>query len=104
MDASGAVKGAAQFQHRDTGVRRHADVLYLAVSGGDAWIGAVITQSDDPGDVGQEIYFRVQDNGQGKKATGPDQVSTVASGPAVTAVSMPDLGLIPWTNGNVQVR
>jgi hypothetical protein len=104
MDASGAVKGEAQFQHRDVGVRDHADVLFLAVSGADAWIGAVITQSDNPGLVGQEIYFRVQDNGQGKKATGPDMVSTVILGPAVTALSMPPLALLQWTNGNVMIH
>jgi hypothetical protein len=104
VDAGGAAKGEAQFQHRDTRVRDHADVLYLAVSGGDAWIGAVITQSDDPTLVGQEIYFRVQDNGEGKKATGPDMVSSVVLGPAITALCMPALESIPWTNGNVQVK
>jgi hypothetical protein len=103
-DASGVVKGEAQLLHRDVGFKDHADVLYLAVSGTDAWIGAVITQSDDPAVVGQEIFFRVQDNGEGKKATGPDGVSSVVFGPAITALSRPALDLMPWTNGNVQIH
>ena len=108
IDERGNARGEAQFFHRDliNPFHDHADVLYLAVDSntGDAWIGAVITQSSDPSLVGREIYWRVQDNGEGKKATGPDKVSTVVFGAAVTALSMPPLGLIDWTNGNVKVK
>lgn len=93
-----------RLQHSDVGLRNHADVLYLSVSGGDAWIGAIITESNDPALVGQEIYFRVQDNDQGSTATGPDMVSSVVPGPAITTLSMPPLSMMPWTNGNVRVN
>ena len=51
-----------------------------------------------------DIVWEVQDNGQGIAAP-PDKVSNVQPGVAPgTCNSMPDLGLIDWTNGNVQVQ
>jgi len=107
IDEAGNARGNAQFYHRDVYESPdHADVLYLVVdtNTGDAWIGAVITQSEVPGLVGTEIYWRVQDNGEGSKASGPDMVSSVANGPAVNALAKPPLSLIEWTNGNVKVK
>ena len=107
IDQNGDARGQAQFYHRDVfEFPDHAQVLYLVVdtNTGDAWIGAVITQSEDATLVGQEIYWRVQDNGQGSKASGPDGVSSVAFGPAVNALSMPMMSLMDWTNGNVKVK
>jgi len=107
IDELGNAKGNAQFYHRDVNeYPDHADVLYLVVdtNTGDAWIGAVITQSQDPGLVGQEIYWRVRDNGEGSKASGPDMVSSVALGDADNALSKPGLSLYEWTNGNVKVK
>ena len=107
IDEAGNARGNAQFYHRDVYESPdHADVLYLVVdtNTGDAWIGAVITQSEVPGLVGTEIYWRVQDNGEGSKASGPDMVSSVAQGPASTALTMPGLPLYEWTNGNVKVK
>jgi len=107
IDEDGSARGNAQFYHRDVYESPdHADVLYLVVDTdtGDAWIGAVITQSEVPGLVGTEIYWRVQDNGEGSKASGPDMVSSVAQGSASTALTMPGLPLYEWTNGNVKVK
>jgi len=107
MDEEGNARGNAQFYHRDVfEYPDHAEVLYLVVDTdtGDAWIGAIITQSEDPGLVGQEIYWRVQDNGEGSKASGPDMVSTVVFGDADNALAMPSIFLREWTNGNVKVK
>ena len=52
IDEDGSARGNAQFFHRDVYESPdHADVLYLVVDTdtGDAWIGAVITQSEVPG-------------------------------------------------------
>ena len=109
VSVSGNATGEAQFQHRDVPpfpLRNHADILYLSVNPttGDAWMGGVITQSNVPQFVGWEIVWRVQDNGEGSKASGPDMTSSVMFAPAITALNQPPLYLIPWTNGNVQVR
>ena len=86
----------------------HIEVLYLAVntSTGDAWIGAKITDTDAPGAIGLEFVWRVQDNGQGNDAAGPDMTSGFNVRPAIDALSMPsDVPLeFEWTNGNVQVK
>jgi hypothetical protein len=82
-------------------------VLYLAVSGTRAWIGFVVTDVYGPGmPVGSEWVFEVQDNGQGKKATGPDLMSHLTSMDASDALSQPDLlsaGSYSWTHGNIKV-
>ena len=107
IDEEGNARGEAQFYHRDVFEDPdHAEVLYLVVDTdtGDAWIGAIITECEDPSLVGQEIYWRVQDNGEGSKASGPDMVSSVVLGAAINALGKPPLGLIEWTNGNVKVK
>jgi hypothetical protein len=107
VDSTGNATGQAQFHHRDSDLSNHVEVLYLAVdtATGDAWVGGNITKSTNPAYVGMEVYWRVQDNGEGGKATGPDMVSTVVIGsPAITALAKPALPLRAWTNGNVQVR
>jgi hypothetical protein len=104
VDASGAVKGQAEFHHRDAGITDHVDINCLTVVGNDAWLGGTITSSDNPAVVGLEIVWRVQDNGEGNAAA-PDQTSTVVFGVSPgTCNTTPPLGLIPWTNGNVQVK
>jgi hypothetical protein len=102
----GNATGQAQFHFRDIEVSAHVDVLYLKVdtSTGEAWIGGNITKSTDAAYVGMEVYWIVQDNGEGGKASGPDMVSSVVIAPAITALSKLPLPLIEWTHGNVQVK
>ncbi len=86
----------------------HADVLYLAVDvdTGDAWIGGNITKSNDYGWVGAEFNIRVQDAGEGSKASGPDMISpTYLDWPASWALyKLTWLPLFEFPNGNVQVK
>jgi len=86
----------------------HADVLYLAVDAdtGDAWIGGVITKSNDPYYVDVEFYIRVRDGGEGSKASGPDMIGfTYLESPASDALyKWTWLQLFEFTNGNVQVK
>ena len=85
----------------------HGEVIYLAVNTatGEAWMGCNVTESSQvlPG---TEFVWRVQDNGQGNGATGPDMTSYLNIRPAIDALSMPsDVQLVyEWTNGNVQVK
>lgn len=113
VDAAGNAKGQFQVFHRDvfSEPKVHGKVLYLAVdtATGSAWIGGVVTKSMDsfPA-VGDEFVFGVQDNGEGKKATGPDEITSVMYGGSGTAAlalvrPFPVNGRL-WTNGNVQVK
>lgn len=104
IDAAGVVKGQAEFQHRDAGIRNHVEINCLTVVGNDAWLGGIITSSSIPELVGVQILWRVQDNGEGNAAT-PDMTSIVVPGGAVGDCNLtPPLGLLPWTNGNVEVK
>lgn len=115
VDESGNAKGNVHFTwHYPSDVTgaypwvMQADVLYLAVnaSTGDAWIGGVITKSNDPSYVGQEFFIRVQDGGEGRKASGPDMIGYTYLGyPASSALykwTWPEL--FEFTNGNVQLK
>ena len=89
----------------------HADVLYLAVDAdtGDAWIGGVITKSNNWGWVGAEFWIRVRDTGEGNKASEPDKIGYTNLGPpeyeyARQALDMKDDDLVEFTNGNVQLK
>ncbi len=104
IDAAGVVTGQAEFVHRDAGITNHVVINCLTVVDNTAWLGGTITFSSNPTLVGKDIVWEVQDNGQGIAAP-PDMVSNVQPGVAPgTCNSQPALGLVPWTNGNVQVN
>jgi hypothetical protein len=97
-------KGQFIIQARDSGERVKAAIVSLAVDGTSAWMGGIVTQSDSSWvNVGDEFIIRVVDNGEGKKAA-PDQVSSMYWAVGSDVSSMPLLGLLDWTNGNVQVN
>ena len=104
IDADGNVKGQASFQLRYIHTTIHAEVNCLAVVGNDAWIGGTVTRSSNPAvvGVGLNILFRVQDNGEGDAAP-RDMSSQLVWGAVPSCNTTPPLGLIEWTNGNVQV-
>jgi len=105
VDADGNVTGQAEFQLRYIDTTVHAEVHCLEVVGNNAWIGGTITRSSNPAQVGLglDILFRVQDNGEGA-AHPPDMTSQLEWGAVPSCSTAPPLGLIEWTNGNVQVR
>ena len=105
IDADGIVTGQAEFQLRYIDTTIHAEVNCLTVVGNDAWIGGTITRSSNPAVVGPglDILFRVRDNGEGA-AHPPDMTSQLVWGAVPSCNTAPPLGLIPWTNGNVQVK
>ena len=103
--ATGAAKGQFEYYSVLDKFKAHGKVLYLAVEGNNAWIGVVITECTDTMMIGDEYVFEVQDNGEGKKATGPDFIGGVLYAPASDALSKPDLSFafVPWFRGNIQV-
>jgi len=105
IDADGNVTGQAEFQLRYIDTTVHAEVHCLEVVGNNAWIGGTITRSSNPAQVGLglDILFRVQDYGE-VAAHPPDMTSQLEWGAVPSCSTAPPLGLIEWTNGNVQVR
>ncbi|HEY2956260.1 MAG TPA: hypothetical protein VGK89_13565 [Candidatus Eisenbacteria bacterium] len=105
IDADGNVKGQAEFQLRYVNATIHAEVNCLTVVDNDAWIGGTITRSSNPAVVGPGlgILFQVHDGGEGD-APQPDMTSPLVWGAVPSCNTTPPLGLIEWTNGNVQVK
>jgi len=105
VDASGAVKGQAEFHvvvGTDT-TEFHVVVDCLTVVGNQAWIGGVISHSaTNPALAGQRVVWTVVDNGE--PGIGVDQGSIPVPGDAPACGTQPQLALIPWAAGNVQVR
>jgi hypothetical protein len=103
VDADGIVKGQMNVQHRDVGYTSiHGDVTCLYVDGADAWLGGVVTKSDNPGVLpGAEFIFQVQDGGK----LAPDMVSSINYfATAADCATAGPMGLIEWTNGQVKVE
>ena len=70
IDADGTVRGQVEIQFSDPALTLHVEVTCLSVSGNDAWIGGAVTHTSDPTGhpEGMELFFRVQDNGEGANA------------------------------------
>jgi len=105
IDASGSVKGQAEFHvvvGADT-TEFHVVVDCLTVVGNQAWIGGVISHSStNPGLEGQRTVWTVIDNGEPGIAV--DQGSIPVPGDTRPCGTQPSLTLLPWAAGNVQVR
>jgi hypothetical protein len=72
----GSVDGWFTYRDVEDGVPFAADgpVTCLTVIGGDAWIGGIIRQSNDPSVVGLGAWWHVRDNGEG--VSDPPDVTT----------------------------
>ncbi len=104
VDAFGNAKGRVRIQFRDVGTDLHAAVTCLSVLGKDAWLGAVVTDSDDDIPEGTNLVWRVRDNGTAA-ADLADQISVIAWAAAGLCHSRPDFTLHePWDNGQVRVN
>lgn len=81
IDADGIVGGQVEMQFSEPALTLHVEVTCLSVSGNDAWIGGAVTHTSDPTGhpEGMELFFRVQDNGEGGRAPA-DRMSGVFTG------------------------
>ena len=107
VDADGHVRGQMQVHFSDPLVSIHAEVTCLAVSGSDAWLGIVVTASDDPTvlAVGAQRWVRVRDGGEGATAE-PDRMGFFLPGGGAARCTERRPVALPfaWLHGNVQVR
>jgi len=113
VDGNGVASGQFQAHFSVPDVVFHAEVTCLAVNGNDAWIGMVVTGSNDPSTGmagGAEGIIRIQDNGA--NADTPDKIGFWV-GPAGSGFSSRCLlmrtggafaSLFDWTHGNATVR
>jgi hypothetical protein len=113
----GTVSGEAELFNRRTGFLANAELICMTVIGNRAWMGGIIKHSGGGFCDGTNMYFNVQDNGEGPERQ-TDLVSLAAvcdvSGPAAVALvtaycdsagaTDPAIPLLPIDDGNVQVR
>jgi len=103
VDESGNAEGELVIKLRNPmgDMRVKADIVCLAVDGNKAWIVGVVVEPSSTWFIG----FEVQDNGEGSEAIAPDLISQAqrVDGPT-WALGKPDLAMVGWTNGNVQVK
>lgn len=101
--ADGTTQGQYQINNRSTGIREHGVVTCLEVVENAAWIGAVITQSNDPNRIGVPRVFVVVDRGEGSNSP-PDQTSFFGVLPAESCRLRLPQPLNDLEGGNIQVR
>ncbi len=78
--ADGTVQGSYVHRSLDDGVPFHVSgpLTCLNVQGNRAWVGGFIDASSDPGLVGAEMWFQVQDNGEGTRGD-PDWTTLIGA-------------------------
>lgn len=101
--ADGTTDGQYQINNRSTGIKEHGTVSCLEVVGNAAWIGAVITSSNDPTRIGVERMIEVVDWGEGS-GNRPDEASLAEVRPAASCHLRVPQELHELDGGNLQVR
>jgi hypothetical protein len=112
----GRVAGEAQLFNHDTGFESHAQLICLTVVGNRARMGGIIDHSDVRECEGSNMFFEVEDNGEGPErqtdrssfagvcdAFGPEAVALVLAW-CETGAAPYDLFLFPIMDGNIQVH
>jgi hypothetical protein len=85
-------------------ITAHGDIVCFTVSGNQARLGGIVTQSNSASFVGTTVIWSVADNGEGKNSP-PDEATSYKPGDPTThclGVDPPDY--LPVQSGNVQVR
>ena len=110
-DNNGNVSGSFEVKSASQDIRLHGDISCLKVltDGKTAFMSGVVTQRTGDGfpgfyNVGDVVFFKVQDNGEGSNAAGDkfSDVYTNGINPICNAaVPMPLLNI---ANGNIQVK
>jgi hypothetical protein len=114
--ANGLVTGEAQLFNHATGFESHAELICMTVIGNRARMGGIIKHSDVPECEGSNMFFQVEDNGEGHERR-TDRISFAGVcdewGPAAVALVLTycetgaapyDVGLVPIVDGNIQVH
>jgi hypothetical protein len=77
MDGNGNSRGQAELYNRANDTHIHIEIDCLNVSGNIATMSGTVTQSQSHAAVGSDVWFVVQDNGEGRNAN-PDRMSPFA--------------------------
>ena len=106
--ADGTFTGAWSGTNPTLGLRGRGPITCFTIVGNAAWIGGLIEAFlGDPGRVGQDVVWRVVDNGHGADAA-PDQISRsfirVPGGASIHCLNTPNLALNDVDAGDIQVR
>jgi len=108
--SAGVVTGSFEVSSPGQDVRLHGTISCLSVLGDNktAFLSGVITQRDGDGfpgfyNVGDFVYFEVQDNGEGSNAAG-DRFSDVPTSGGTQFCGPFLIGMFPIENGNIQVK
>ncbi|UCD97853.1 MAG: hypothetical protein JSV42_12900 [Chloroflexota bacterium] len=114
IDAEGIVSGQGEF-HEQGQLKIHFEVNCLSVDGNTAWLGGIVTRSNDPVriPVGFDFTWQLQDNGEGTNAA-PDLQSFILPTELLPALgfgsdcndqgNLFSLALFEWGKGNIQVK
>jgi hypothetical protein len=96
--------GQAEIVNRSQDVFAHFDVDCLNVVGNVAHMSGIVTNSNNPAEVGTRHRFAVQDNGEGAGA--PADLITTAPAVALDydCDTLTGTPTVPVENGNVQVQ
>jgi hypothetical protein len=107
-DSSGISRGQEEVFSRSSGIRWHADINCLSVSGNVATMSGTVTDTNSttpPFVVGADVLFQVVDNGHGQSGT-PDDISLTffqTTGP-FPCTGFGTFATIPVEHGNVTVH
>ena len=109
-DNNGNVSGSFEVKSASQDVRLHGNISCLKVltDGKTAFMSGVITQRSGDGfpgiyNVGDFVYFRVQDNGEGSNAA-DDKFSDVYPSGVSQYCGPSSILLLKIANGNIQVK
>lgn len=110
-DNNGNVSGSFEVKSASQDVRLHGNITCLRILGDNktAFMSGTVTQRSGDGypgfyNVGDVVYFEVQDNGEGSNSIG-DKFSDVNTNGNTTPVCGPfSIGMFNIANGNIQVK
>ena len=115
--SDGTVSGEAQLFNRRTGFLAHAELICMTVIGNRAWIGGIIKHSGGGFCDDTNMYFNVQDNGEGPErqtdllsaaevcdVSGEEAVALVEAYCDSAGATDPALPVRPIEDGNIQVH
>jgi hypothetical protein len=112
----GRVAGEAQLFNHASGFESHAQIICMTVTGNRARMGGIIDHSDVRECEGSNMFFEVEDNGEGRqRQTDRSSFAGVCDAFGAAAVALVvawcetgaapyDVGLVPIMDGNIQVH
>ena len=109
-DNNGNVTGSFEVKSASQELRLHGNISCLRILANNktAFMSGVITQKTGDGfpgsyEVGDFVFFEVQDNGEGSNAAG-DKFSDIFTSGSTQFCGLFSIGMFNIANGNIQVK